>query len=326
MGSFVQSFNLFDVLFIAFLLYFIAGSKSVIFALFDLVGFIITILISYAFYAPVSDYFVQYFSLSKGIAQASSFFTIWFITETVLFIVGRIVLAKIPEKIYRHKLNEHLAFIPSALHALLFFTLITVTLFSLPVRATVKEVIVHSKTGPYFIQFSNVLEKRIKNVFGGAVQETLNFLTIKPGSGEGVNLGFKAPESALSVDETSEVTMFSLINKERTAHGLEPLIENAALRDVARAYATEMFTNGFFAHESAIDGSTPAQRVERNGITYLVTGENLAYAPDVYLAHEGLMNSPGHRANILSPDYGKVGIGVIDGGIYGRIFVQEFTD
>src|SRR5690242_4260301 len=99
MGSFLQSFNLFDLLFIAFLLYFIAGSKSVIYAFFDLVGFVITILISYAFYAPVADYFIRYFSLSKGIAQASSFFTVWFITETVLFIVGRMVLAKIPEKI-----------------------------------------------------------------------------------------------------------------------------------------------------------------------------------------------------------------------------------
>ncbi|KKR88441.1 MAG: SCP-like protein extracellular [Candidatus Gottesmanbacteria bacterium GW2011_GWA2_41_12] len=62
------------------------------------------------------------------------------------------------------------------------------------------------------------------------------------------------------------------------------------------------------------------------GIFYTEAGENLAFAPNVNIAHAGLMNSPGHRANILSPDFGKVGIGVIDGGIYGEMFVQKFTD
>jgi uncharacterized protein YkwD len=38
------------------------------------------------------------------------------------------------------------------------------------------------------------------------------------------------------------------------------------------------------------------------------------------------MNSPGHRANILSANFGRIGIGVIDGGIYGEIFCQEFKD
>jgi uncharacterized protein YkwD len=52
----------------------------------------------------------------------------------------------------------------------------------------------------------------------------------------------------------------------------------------------------------------------------------LAYAASVDLAHNGLMRSPGHRANILSADFGQVGIGVIDGGIYGKMFTQEFTN
>ena len=55
-------------------------------------------------------------------------------------------------------------------------------------------------------------------------------------------------------------------------------------------------------------------------------GENLALAPTTEFAHEGLMNSPGHRANILNGQFRRVGIGVLDGGIYGKMFVQEFTD
>ena len=141
-----------------------------------------------------------------------------------------------------------------------------------------------------------------------------------------IELEFTVAPEALSTDIQSEQIMIALVNRERLREGTENLVENIALREVAREYAKEMFVHVFFAHESPVDGSSPAERVERNGITYLVTGENLAYAPDVDLAHQGLINSSGHRANILSPDFGKVGIGVIDGGIYGLLFVQEFTD
>jgi len=87
-----------------------------------------------------------------------------------------------------------------------------------------------------------------------------------------------------------------------------------------------MLENGFFSHVSAIDGSDAGERASSAGISYGVLGENLAYAPDVYIAHHGLMNSQGHRKNILSADYNKVGIGVIDAGIYGKMFVQLFSD
>jgi uncharacterized protein YkwD len=52
----------------------------------------------------------------------------------------------------------------------------------------------------------------------------------------------------------------------------------------------------------------------------------LALAPTLATAHTGLMNSEGHRANILEPKFKRVGIGVIDNGVYGKMFVQVFTD
>ncbi len=66
--------------------------------------------------------------------------------------------------------------------------------------------------------------------------------------------------------------------------------------------------------------------MDADSITYGYAGENLALAPSTELAMQGLMNSPGHRKNILSPNFTKVGIGVMDGGIYGKMFTQEFTD
>jgi uncharacterized protein YkwD len=86
-----------------------------------------------------------------------------------------------------------------------------------------------------------------------------------------------------------------------------------------------MFERGYFSHYNP-EGMSPFDRMEQAGIHFIAAGENLALAPNVTIAHQGLMDSPGHRANILSTDFGKVGIGVMDGGMFGRMFVQEFTD
>jgi len=61
-----------------------------------------------------------------------------------------------------------------------------------------------------------------------------------------------------------------------------------------------------------------------NGVQYIRAGENLAGNPSVQGAHTSLMNSPGHRANILNPYYTHVGIGIINGSRYGKIFTQMF--
>jgi uncharacterized protein YkwD len=61
-------------------------------------------------------------------------------------------------------------------------------------------------------------------------------------------------------------------------------------------------------------------------VRFLTAGENLALAPTLEIAHRGLMNSPGHRANILNPDFGRVGIGIMDGGMRGLMVSQEFRN
>ena len=120
--------------------------------------------------------------------------------------------------------------------------------------------------------------------------------------------------------------MFGLVNRERQVAEVAPLLFDTRLRDVAQEYAKTMFSNGFFSHTSLMDGSTAAERVQSAGISYGILGENLAFAPDAYIAHQGLMNSEGHRRNILSSDYRRVGIGIADGGIYGKMFVQLFSN
>lgn len=145
----------------------------------------------------------------------------------------------------------------------------------------------------------------------------------EPKGEEGVRLPFRVADG-LEVSPADEEEMLRLLNEERVAEGLAPLIPDPALQAVARDHSREMFTLGYFAHISPVSGS-PANRLQEAGIPFGVAGENLAYAPTVTIAHRGLMQSPGHRANILSPEYTRVGIGVIGAPTGGKMFTQEFA-
>jgi uncharacterized membrane protein required for colicin V production len=114
-----------------------------------------------------------------------------------------------------------------------------------------------------------------------------------------------------------------LVNRERLAIGLQPLAANQTLSDVAAAYARQMAEGGFFGHTSP-DGATVSDRVRAVGVRFIVVGENLALAATLESAHDGLMDSEGHRANILSTSFTEVGVGVVDGPL-GVIVVQVFT-
>ena len=192
-----------------------------------------------------------------------------------------------------------------------------------PVSPKLKGAVENSKLGPLILKNAYQLEQPIKQVFGGVTNDTLTFLTIKPKTNEKVNLGFIT--SNYTIDSASEQAMIDLVNTERAKAGLKALKFDSKLRDLARYHSEDMFKRGYFSHYSP-EGDSAADRASQFGISYQVIGENLAYAPTLDLAHQGLMNSPGHRANILSTDYGKIGIGVMDGGIYGKMFTQEFSD
>ena len=116
-----------------------------------------------------------------------------------------------------------------------------------------------------------------------------------------------------------------MINRERIAAGLKPLAPDPELTEVARRHSADMFARGYFAHETP-EGRDPFDRMREANVRFLTAGENLALAPTVQVAHIGLMNSPGHRANILNKDFGRVGIGIMDGGIRGLMVTQDFRN
>lgn len=123
-----------------------------------------------------------------------------------------------------------------------------------------------------------------------------------------------------------EQQMLDLINKERAVNGLEPLTFNAILNEVASEHSKEMIEMDYFSHDS-YDGTYFSQRLTNAGYTVRYVAENIAmrYPPDLVSAHGDLMSSPGHRANILNPDYNEIGIGIWVGEYSGYNNVAMYT-
>jgi uncharacterized protein YkwD len=312
------------IIIVAVLLFALSGYfKGFIRQTADFLTLVISIFLSVRFYATISGFIGNRLSVSPNFAKIIAFMILVIIIQFILNIIIHFVYPLVPEKIRRSILNKGFGAIPGLFWGMLFVSILLTIFVAFPLQTKYKDAILGSKTGPVIIQKSSGVEKYIGNIFGGAINDTLTFMTVKPNSGETVDLGFKTTK--VSVDEVSENAMLDKVNDERTSRGLKPLVMDDKLRDLARNHSRDMFARGYFAHNNP-DGKDPFMRMSELGIVFTIAGENLALAPNVDLAHDGLMNSPGHRANILTAEFGKVGIGCIDGGQYGKMFSQEFTD
>jgi len=139
-----------------------------------------------------------------------------------------------------------------------------------------------------------------------------------------VNNSVSSPAPSTNANLNNEQKkMLDLVNSERTKRGLNPLVFDAELARVATIKAQDMVDNNYFSHTSPTYGS-PFTMMKNFGIRYTYAGENLAGHNSVENAHNGLMNSDGHRANILNSNFTHIGIGVVKSPKYGYIFVQMF--
>lgn len=107
-----------------------------------------------------------------------------------------------------------------------------------------------------------------------------------------------------------EYQMFDLTNAARVNHSLQTLTWDEHVRETARKHSLDMAENNYFSHTN-LQGQSPFERMAEDDLIFTLAGENLAYGQysSIY-AHEGLMNSWGHRENILKPDYRYLGVGV----------------
>ncbi len=324
--------NFLDVIIAMIILYYAIEGYTLgfILAFFDLASFIISFFLALKYYSFIASFLMTFFPMPIGFASAAGFFLSAFVSEIVINIFLRYISGIIPYSyargrifVFFRNLNNILGIIPGIASAFIVLAFLLTVIVSLPSSPFIKKLVTGSEIGSMLIANTSMFERRLNDIFGGALNETLTYLTVKPQSNEVVNLRFKVGDGVVEARE--EEQMLLIVNREREANGLQPLLMNERLRRLARSHSQDMLSRGYFSHYTP-EGLSPFDRMNAAGIEYTYAGENLAMAPSVELAMQGLMNSPGHRANILNPNFNKIGIGAIDGGIYGIMFTQEFTN
>jgi uncharacterized protein YkwD len=136
--------------------------------------------------------------------------------------------------------------------------------------------------------------------------------------------------------DAANAAILCLVNGERAAAGLAPLGRNVQLDTAASGMAGRMVNEHFFSHDTP-DGKSVVDRVQPTG--YIpnsgdwVVGENLAWGSGGLSTPQaivnGWMNSPGHKANILAPDYKDIGLAAAMGSPTtqqsgGTVYVNNF--
>jgi len=130
-------------------------------------------------------------------------------------------------------------------------------------------------------------------------------------------------QSESTFDSQSEQKIFQLVNQERHSRGLPTLVFDERLQLAARRHSLLMAKRREVEHQLAGEPKL-AFRLGEVAIRYDASGENVARTSDAARAHVALMESPGHRANILDAQFNSVGIGVVSApdGIY---VTQDFA-
>ncbi|MBF8983328.1 SCP-like extracellular protein [Lutibacter sp. B2] len=168
-------------------------------------------------------------------------------------------------------------------------------------------------------QYGNSYVIKTKDNKVGVVDES----TVKPHI-EAPKDTNKSNDNAIASLTPNEQEMLDLLNGERTKNGLNPLKVDMEITKVARLKSQDMIDQNYFSHNSPTYGS-PFDMLKKFGVQYIYAGENIAGNTSVKDAHTALMNSEGHRKNILNSSFTHIGIGIKEGGQYGKMFSQMFV-
>lgn len=278
-----------------------------------------SILLCIAIYPGVASVVSKYVNSYAGVMISSLLISVIFIKLVFGFLIDNLI-SRIPAEYHSHKLNKYFGLIPGAINGFIYALIITACLLLLPVGQNIQKTAQHSLLAQ---QLSNHLYQLQVSMAPVLDDLKKGMITVTPGSGKFIKLDFQVDDAKIRSD--LEADMLALINKERLSHNLNPLRADPELRGVARKHSADMFKRGYFSHFTP-EQKDPFDRIKAAKVQFLAAGENLALAQTLALAHKGLMDSPGHRANILHRSFGRVGIGILDGGIYGLMITQNFRN
>ena len=292
--------------------------------LYGLITWIVAIAVALIFQGPLGALLAPS-GLAAPVARTLAFVVVLLLIEIFFAVLGAGVVGPFVRDLHTHRVvgtvDRVLGVVPSVLRTLVIAAAALAAALVLPIGNDVRVAIDRSRIGQVLVEQVAVVQLALGALAGGADGSGSLFVT-KLGADQTETLDL--PDGlALVPDPDAEQAMLDLVNGERTARGLSPLELDPRLVSVARQHSEEMFRLKYFGHQSPVAGS-PFDRLTAAKIAYTRAGENLAYAHSVAVAHRGLMDSTGHRENILRPEFTRVGIGVVSGGSYGRMFTQLF--
>ena len=321
-----MSFNFIDVLLgLLIVLNLLNGyRRGFILGVLDLAGWILSLIAGLRYYEPVARWLGPRVDMWSDIwDQPIAFVLVALFVGVLVHLVGAALLRRMSRDVHETPTNQALGLLPGLANGFITAAIISALLMAIPLSEGISERTRASVIANRLAGYAQSLEAKLRPVFGDAIARSLNLLTVHPDSNERVELPFTVTSTRPRPE--LEKQMLDLVNAERAANGLQPLAPDPELTEVARRHSADMFARGYFAHDSP-EGLTPFDRMKDANVRFLTAGENLALAPTVSIAHTGLMNSPGHRSNILRPTFGRVGIGIMDGGMRGLMVSQEFRN
>ncbi|MCR8843352.1 CAP domain-containing protein [Paenibacillus sp. SC116] len=125
------------------------------------------------------------------------------------------------------------------------------------------------------------------------------------------------------LQQSFERQLVDLANAFRAQMGKKPFKSDASIANTARKHSQDMIKRDFFDHKNP-DGKSPFDRMDDDNINYTAAAENIAAGQtSAIIAHEGWINSKGHRENILG-DFARLGVGVAFGGDMEVFYTQNF--
>jgi uncharacterized protein YkwD len=292
--------------------------------LLDLLRWLGSLLLAFLLYNPVARLIDSVTDLSEIWLQPLAFLIVLVAASLLIGYLGGQFLKRLPRETHERKINKFLGILPGFVSGAVMAAILSAMLFAVPFSDGLQESLRDSPTANRLAVFTDDLETALAPIFEKAIEETLTRrITVNPGSEETYELPYKVTEFRPRPDLEAE--MLALINRERAADGLAPLEADPEMREVAVKHSADMFERGYFSHNTP-EGESPFDRMREDDVRFRTAGENLALAPSLQIAHTGLMNSPGHRANILRPQFGRVGIAILDGGRRGLMITQNFRN
>jgi len=317
--------NIIDVILIFIILGGLAGGvrRGFIRGMLDLLRWLGSLIVALWCYHYIDLAFAMLFGWSDAWRAPLAFVASIVLAVGSLGFLERRILREIPVRLHDSSINRWSGAIPGALRGGILAAILAALLLALPLSPAVSRAAGESDIANVLAARTNQAEAMLAPDLSDGLTATLNRLLVRPESRQFIDLPFTVREPAPRPD--LEARLLELVNEERVSRGLQPLAADTALRRVARMHSADMFERGYFSHFTP-EGADPFDRIRSGRIRFVTAGENLALAPTVRIAHDGLMNSPGHRANILRPQFGRVGIGIMDGGVHGLMVTQNFRN